>query len=245
MVKNFISYEDDFELRHQFNNIFYAIRQEFLLVNAFADTRLVLSHLDKYKPDIVMMDIQMLDEDDGLVALYQIKQHDSAVKVMMLTMFDNDDKVFNAICLGADGFMLKSDFSAATMPHEVLRKSLRVLLEGGAYLTPAIARKILRLFTEEGIADKINRVKTRFKNLIIQLTNPKKMEIKYKLTKMQLIVLEKIVEGNTTAEIAEILHISENTVNTHIKSIYHVLEVHSRAKAIRKAVEERLVKYKS
>ena len=245
MIKNVIAYEDDFELRHQFDNIFYAIRQEFQLAHSFADAKQVLSHLDKYKPDVVLMDIQMLDEDDGLVALYQIKQHNAQVKVMMLTMFDNDDKVFNAICLGADGYMLKSDFSTAAIPHEAMRKSLRVMFDGGAYLTPTVAKKILRLMTEEGIGEKINRIKTRFKNLITHLTNPDNMEMKYKLTKTQLIVLEKIVEGNTTAEIAELLHVSENTVNTHIKAIYNELEVHSRAKVIRKAIEERLVKFKS
>ena len=67
--------------------------------------------------------------------------------------------------------------------------------------------------------------------------------MKYKLTKTQLLVLEKIVAGDSTAEIAKGMNVTENTVNSHIKAIYTVLEVHSRTKAIRKAVEECLVKF--
>jgi len=83
------------------------------------------------------------------------------IKVMMLTTFDVDDKVFNAICLGADGYMLKTDF-ASQMPHEAMRKSLRTIFEGGAYLTPSVAKRILNLFSDATIADKIKKVSSFF-----------------------------------------------------------------------------------
>jgi DNA-binding NarL/FixJ family response regulator len=244
MIKTIIAYEDDAALRRQFDNIFVAIRQNYRLEGSFADAQDVLHHIEKYQPAGVLMDIQMLEDDDGLVALYQIKRHTPSVKVMMLTMFDNDDKVFNALCLGADGYMLKSEFSSAQMPHEAIRKSLNVIFEGGAYLTPAVAKKILTLISDETIAEKVKKVKNRFQQIITNLTHAKKIDMPYKLTKTQILVLQKIVEGQTTAEIANELDVTENTVNTHIKAIYSELEVHSRAKAIRKAIEERIVEIK-
>ena len=245
MVKKVIAYDDNEELLNQFNSIFYTLRQEFQLEATFTDASHVLVHLDKYKPDVVLMDIQMLKDDDGLVALYEIKQHAKDTKVLMLTMFENNDNVLNAICLSADGYMLKSEFSTKEIPHEALRKSLRVIFEGGAYLTPAIAKKILHLFSDESLTDKIKKVKDRFKAILSSRSNPQEKSTDYKLTKTQGIVLEKIVEGKTTEEIAGEMEVTENTVNTHIKAIFRELEVHSRAKVIRKAIEEKIIELKS
>jgi DNA-binding NarL/FixJ family response regulator len=243
MVKKVIAYDDNVELLNQFNNIFYTLRQEFQLEATFTDAAQVLVHLDQYKPDVVLMDIQMLKDDDGLVALYQIKQQAKDTKVLMLTMFENNDNVLNAICLSADGYMLKSEFSTRDIPHEAMRKSLRVIFEGGAYLTPAIAKKILSLFSDESLMDKIVKVKERFKDILSARNSVKNTD--YKLTKTQMIVLEKIVEGKSTEEIAGEMTVTENTVNTHIKAIFRELEVHSRAKAIRKAIEEKIVDLKA
>jgi DNA-binding NarL/FixJ family response regulator len=245
MVKKVIAYDDNVELLNQFNNIFYTLRQEFQLEATFTDAAQVLVHLDQYKPDVVLMDIQMLKDDDGLVALYQIKQQAKDTKVLMLTMFENNDNVLNAICLSADGYMLKSEFSTRDIPHEAMRKSLRVIFEGGAYLTPAIAKKILSLFSDESLMEKIVKVKERFKNILSARSTGKETKSDYKLTKTQLIVLEKIVQGKSTEEIAGEMTVTENTVNTHIKAIFRELEVHSRAKAIRKAIEEKIVDLKT
>lgn len=244
MAKLVIAYDDNDELRKQFDSIFYTIRKDFQLMATFSDSTNVLSHLEKYKPEAILMDIQMLQDDDGLVALYQIKKYAPEVRVMMLTMFDNNENVLNAICLGADGYMLKSEFSTGHLPHETLRKSLQVIFNGGAYLTPAVAKKILYLFTDESIADKVKKVKERFQQIFVNLYNPQKSNMEYKLTKTQIIVLQKIVEGKTTEEISNELGVSENTTNSHIKAIYRELEVHSRAKVIRKAIEEKIVEFK-
>ena len=245
MIKKVIAYDDNTDLLNQFNSIFYALRQEFQLEATFTDAGQVLVHLDKYKPDVVLMDIQMLKDDDGLVALYQIKQHAQDTKVLMLTMFENNDNVLNAICLSADGYMLKSEFSTRAIPHEAMRKSLNVIFEGGAYLTPAIAKKILSLFSDESLLEKIVKVKERFKDILSARTEGTPKNTPYKLTKTQLIVLQKIVEGKTTEEIAADMTVTDNTVNTHIKAIFRELEVHSRAKAIRKAIEEKIIELKA
>ena len=224
------------------------------LLNQFSDIECICSFesaeaftaaLPHLQADVVLMDIQMLKDDDGLVALYQIKQHAQDTKVLMLTMFENNDNVLNAICLSADGYMLKSEFSTRAIPHEAMRKSLNVIFEGGAYLTPAIAKKILSLFSDESLLEKIVKVKNRFKDILSARTEGNPKNTPYKLTKTQLIVLEKIVEGKTTEEIAAEMTVTENTVNTHIKAIFRELEVHSRAKAIRKAIEEKIVELKA
>jgi DNA-binding NarL/FixJ family response regulator len=137
--------------------------------------------------------------------------------------------------------MLKSDFSTYPFPQEALRKSLNVILDGGAYLTPRVAKQILQLFTRPGIAELIQNVKDRFNDVFRQEINPTKA--KARLTRMQLIVLQELAEGKSTAEIARQLQLKENTINTHIKGIYNILEVNSRTKAIRKAVEKRLIKF--
>ena len=145
----------------------------------------------------------------------------------------------------ASGLMLKSEFSTRDIPHEALRKSLRVIFEGGAYLTPAIAKKILSLFSDASLMDKIVKVKERFKDILTARTAEKEKNTDYKLTKTQFIVLEKIVQGKSTEEIAAEMNVTENTVNTHIKAIFRELEVHSRAKAIRKAIEEKIIHLKA
>ena len=239
MAKAVIAYEDEPALRERLENVFYAIREEFTLLESFPHPIGVLEHIATYKPDIVIMDISMIGEDDGLNALYKIKNADSNIKVMMLTTFDVDEKVFNAICLGADGYMLKTDFSNQHLPHEAMRKSLRIIFDGGAYLTPSVAKRIINLFADRTIAEKINKVRERFQAIF--KNESKHQKSSSGLTRMQSIVLQKITDGNTTAEIARDLDLSENTINSHIKAIYSILEVHSRSKAIKKALEEKWV----
>jgi DNA-binding NarL/FixJ family response regulator len=155
-------------------------------------------------------------------------------------MFDADQKVFNAICLGADGYMLKSDFSSYQLPHEAIRKSLGTIFEGGAYLTPSVAKQILKLFSDLSIADKMKKVKDRFQAIF----RPDSLEANFAasgLTRMQIIVLQKIIDGKTTLQIATEMFLSENTINSHIRAIYATLGVHSRALAIKKAIEQKWV----
>ncbi|HUR31071.1 MAG TPA: response regulator transcription factor, partial [Saprospiraceae bacterium] len=199
------------------------------------------TNVNELKPDLVIMDIQLKNDDDGIFALYKIKVTYPDTKVMMLTTFDQDEKVFNAISLGADGYMLKSDFSSYRAPHEAMRKCLHTIFDGGAYLTPLIAKQILDLFSNHTIADMIHKVRLRFNTLLKNQSNTK--NVRSELTRMQMAVLQKIVEGKSTSEIAQELFLSENTINTHIKNIYSALGVHSRASVIKKAIERKLVKY--
>jgi DNA-binding NarL/FixJ family response regulator len=240
MAKTVIAYEDDPALRKQLESVFYALREEYDLIATFPNPIGITAELNVYKPEIVLMDLQMLEEDDGLVALYKVKQTAPSIKVLVLTMFDADQKVFNAICLGADGYMLKSDFSSYQMPHEAIRRSLKTIFEGGAYLTPSVAKQIMKLFSDLSLADKMKKVKDRFQAIFQKESGGAKYKASG-LTKMQTLVLEKIIDGKTTAQMAKEMELSENTVNSHIKAIYSTLEVHSRALAIRKAIENKWV----
>lgn len=240
MAKIVIAYEDDPALRKQLESVFYALREEYNLIATFPNPIGITAELNLYKPDVVLMDLQMLEEDDGLVALYKIKQTAPSIRVLVLTMFDADQKVFNAICLGADGYMLKSDFSSYQMPHEAIRRSLKTIFEGGAYLTPSVAKQIMKLFSDQSLAEKMKRVKDRFQAIFQKEPGGAKYSASG-LTKMQTLVLEKIIDGKTTAQMAREMELSENTVNSHIKAIYSTLEVHSRALAIRKAIENKWV----
>lgn len=241
MGQTIVLYEDDDVLRTNLENLFYGIRDEFQLLGSFPNADDVLTNVNDLKPDLVIMDIQLKNDDDGIFALYKIKMTYPGTRVMMLTTFDQDEKVFNAISLGAEGYMLKSDLSSYHAPHEAMRKCLRTIFDGGAYLTPAIAKQILDLFSNHTIADMIHNVKSRFNSILKQQSKTK--NVRSGLTRMQMAVLQKIVEGKSTSEIAQELFLSENTINTHIKNIYSALEVHSRASAIKKAIEKKLVKY--
>ena len=240
MARTVIAYEDDPALRKQLESIFYSLKDEFELIATFPNPIGIIAELNLYKPEIVLMDLQMLEEDDGLVALYKIKQTTPSIKVMVLTMFDVDQKVFNAICLGADGYMLKSDFSSYRLPHEAIRQSLKTILEGGAYLTPSVAKQIMKEFSDSSIADKIQKVKDRFQQFFSKPSDKDKLKASG-LTKMQMEVLQGIIDGKTTPQMARQLGLSENTINTHIKAVYISLGVHSRAFAVKKAFENRWI----
>ncbi len=235
-----IAFEDDPALRKQLECIFVSLKEEFKLLATFPDPRGLPTALERHKPDMVLMDLQMLEEDDGLAALYRIKQTHPHIKVLVLTMFDADQKVFNAICLGADGYMLKSDFSSFELPHESMRKSLCMILEGGAYLTPSVAKQIMKLFSDVSIADRIQSVKNRFQDLF-QKGAPPRISLRSGLSKMQINVLYGIIEGKTTSQMATEMSLSENTINSHIKAIYASLGVHSRALAVKKAMENKWI----
>ncbi len=240
MAKSVLIYEDDPSFQNQFRNVFFSIKEEFCLLEAYNNTIGLEEHIRMHHPDIILMDIQMDEDDEGIVALYKIKNLFPHIKVMMLTSFDVDESIFNAMCLGADGYMLKSDFTSSfQLPHETLRKSLRVIFDGGAYMTPSVAKRVLNFFSNPSLPQFITAVKARFSNAFKRKENGSGAEAG--LTKKQLIVLKKLAEGKTAAEIAQEMELTDNTINTHIKGIYSVLEVHNRTSAIKKAIEAKII----
>ncbi|MDQ3017153.1 MAG: response regulator transcription factor [Bacteroidota bacterium] len=240
MSKSVILFDDDPIFRSQLESVFFAIRQDFELIGCFADTSELEKNIHSLQPDVVLMDVQMQDDEEGILGLYMIKHQFPQIKVMMLTSFDLDETIFNAICLGADGYMLKSDFNTSIqIPHEMLRKSLRMMFEGGAYMTPSVAKRVLNLISSPTLAEHISSVKSRFQMFFSRNQGGHKQYAG--LTKKQIEVLKNLALGKMTSEIAQEMHLTENTINTHIKGIYNALEVHNRTSAIKKAIEAKII----
>ena len=166
--------------------------------------------------DLILMDIQM-PEMNGITATEIIKNKHPQIKIIMLTVFDNDENIFNAIRAGADGYLLKE------IDAENLHKSILEVINGGAAMTPSIALKTLNLL----------RNPTEF-------VNTPEIE-KVKLTNRETEVLLQLSKGLNYKHIADNLFISSSTVRKHIENIYKKLQVHNKLEAVQKAKRQNLI----
>lgn len=182
-------------------------------VGQFEDCRDVLRHVAETAPDVVLMDIDM-PHVDGIKGVELIKRHFPQVRVMMQTVFEDEDKVFAAVLAGADGYILKQ-----TTPRRLM-ESLQELTDGGSPMTATVARKVLSLFNKRA-----------------QIPAAKE----FKLSDRELDVLRGLVDGLSYKLIADRLNISGSTVNSHVTSIYRKLHVRSVASAVSVALREGLV----
>ncbi len=185
----------------------------FTCVGAFPNCNELLDDIRKSKPDVVLMDIEMPGMN-GIEAVRVIKDHFPAVKILMETIFEEDEKVFASICNGAEGYLLKN-----TSPSEIL-EAIKELHAGGAPMTPSIASKVLKMFKSQ---------------------NKKSTSEHEELTLREKEVLGYLVEGLSYKLIAEKCFISVETVNGHIRNIYKKLQVHSKGEAITKAIRGKIV----
>jgi DNA-binding NarL/FixJ family response regulator len=172
--------------------------------------------LDKNKNiDMILMDIEM-PVCDGIEATRIVKTKYPQIKIIMLTVFDNDENIFNAIKAGADGYLLKE-----VNPKELYQGILETL-NGGAAMNPSIALKTLKL-----------------------LRNPidfeQKADEEIKLTSREIEVLEQLSKGLNYNVIADNLFLSPSTVRKHIENIYTKLQVHNKLEAIQKAKSNKLI----
>lgn len=163
------------------------------------------------KPDVVLMDIDM-PIADGYFGLRAIRKHSENIQVVMLTVFDSDEHIFEALKLGANGYLLKT-----TPPAQIVEGILNVH-EGGVPMTASIARKVLTFMSQKSI-----------------------QTIDYQLTKREKAVLENLVKGLSYKMIAHQIGTGIDTVRAHIKHIYEKLHVHSQTEAVAKAIHEKLV----
>ena len=166
--------------------------------------------------DLILMDIEM-PVMNGIKATEIIKSKYPQIKIVMITVFDNDDNVFNAIKAGADGYLLKE--TKAEKIHEAIKETL----SGGAVMSPSIALKTLQL-----------------------LKNPKVFESSeateiVELTTREIEVLEQLSKGLKNREIAENLFLSFFTVKKHIENIYRKLQAHNRIEMLQKAKQNKLL----
>jgi DNA-binding NarL/FixJ family response regulator len=182
------------------------------VVGTFANANDAVRAVRSLQPDIVLSDIDM-PGGNGLQGLRAIRAENADVCILMLTVFEDNEHVFQAICDGSNGYLLKST------PPQKLVEAIREALDGGAPLTPSIARKVLHLFAEP------------YKN---------KRDMT-QLTAREHDVLTLLVRGFSYKMIAAELKLSGDTVNTHIKNIYKKLHVNSKSEAVAKALHNRIV----
>jgi DNA-binding NarL/FixJ family response regulator len=161
-------------------------------------------------PTVVLMDIRM-PELDGLEATRRILAADPAARILILTTFDLDEYVYEALRVGASGFVLKDD------PPEQLLTAIRTVAAGNALLSPAITKRVIEQFTK-----------------IPQSTPPREVG---ELTERELDVFRLITRGYSNAEIGRDLYISETTVKTHITHILQKLNLRDRVQAVVLAYE--------
>ncbi|PKP46622.1 MAG: DNA-binding response regulator [Bacteroidetes bacterium HGW-Bacteroidetes-12] len=172
---------------------------------------------DDHNIDVVLMDIQM-PEMDGIKATELIKNRYPQIKIIMLTVFDDDENIFNAIKAGADGYLLKE------ITPDTLHNGICQVLEGGAAMTPSIAAKALNLL--------------RFPE---KITSDKVQVEEISLTKRETEILEQLAKGLNYQLIAENLFISPPTVRKHIENIYKKLQVHNKMEAVQKAMKHNII----
>lgn len=166
--------------------------------------------------DVILMDIDM-PVLNGIEATEIIKNKYPHIKVIMLTVFDNDENIFNAIKAGADGYLLKE------VEPKTLYEGIIDTLNGGAAMNPSIALKTLKLLRNP-----------------IDLDNKKEEEI-IKLSAREIDVLEQLSKGLNYTNIAENLFLSPATVRKHIENIYTKLQVHNKLEAVQKAKKNNLI----
>ena len=207
-----IIFEDNRNLRDGLFNLLES-SSGFICAGAFAHCERVLDNIEETQPDVILMDIEM-PVISGIEAVMMIRERYPDLKILMQTIFEEDEKIFQSICNGAQGYILKN-----TPPGRILN-AIREVYEGGAPMTPTIASKVLRLF------------KTNLSG---------KAGESYGLSTREKEILKCLVEGMSYKMIADTCFISADTVNGHIKNIYKKLQVHSKGEAVAKAIKGKIV----
>lgn len=206
-------FEDNKHLRETF--LFLLNNSEgFTCAGAFADCNELIDDISANPCDVVLMDIEM-PGINGIEATKLLKEKFPQIRILIQTVFFDDDYIFNAICAGASGYILKS-----TTPDGYLQ-AIKDVQEGGSPITPGIAARVIELFKQN-----IPRPDTAKD---------------YNLTTQEKKVLQLLVQGKSYKMIANELFISHETVKSHVGNIYSKLHVHSGTEAVSLAIKQRIV----
>ena len=189
------------------------LSDDMICVGSFPDCSNVLNNIDKSEPDLVMMDIDMPNVN-GIEGVTIIRTKYPHLKILMQTVFEDDEKLFACIRAGADGYILKK-----AQPQELL-DAINEALEGGAPMTPSIARQVLRF---------------------VGSTENKQKSEDFKLTARETEILSLLVQGLSYKMIASRCFVSLPTVNSHVQHIYEKLQVNTAVEAVTKAIGNKIV----
>jgi DNA-binding NarL/FixJ family response regulator len=182
-------------------------------INAFGSGEAALEFIESEElvPDIILLDIG-LPGMSGIELIPELKKLSPSSKIIIITIHDDDENVFNAICAGASGYLLK-DLSSDSIVN-----SISEVMSGGAPMNSHIAKKVLNMFRDQNIKSE-----------------------GYDLSEREKEILSHLIEGLSKKQIADKIFLSHHTVDSHIRNIYAKLEVHSRSSAISKAIKEKLL----
>lgn len=204
-------YEDNDKLRDLLTLLLHNT-PGFKIARAYPDCTNVKSEIVIDKPDVVIMDIDM-PKVSGIEGVLRVKEINVNIKVIMHTVFDDEDKLFACLSNGADGYILKKDSSAQLIP------AIREVVDGGAPMSPGIARKVLNAFHQPVDSSKAN----------------------YHITVREKQILESLAKGFSYRMIGIEYSISPETVKKHLKNIYEKLHVQCGPEAVAKAIRERII----
>lgn len=199
-IKEKLSFFDDISIKHSSLN----------------GSELLVKLEDNHNVDVILMDIEM-PVLNGIETTQLVKQKYPQIKIIMLTAFDNDENIFNAIKAGADGYLLKE------INPKDLYTGIQETFNGGAAMNPSIAFKTLKLLRNP-----------------IDIQNPQDQE-EISLSKREIEVLEQLSKGLSYTSIADNLFLSPSTVRKHIENIYKKLQVHSKIEAVQKAKNRNII----
>ncbi len=212
MEINVALFEDNKKLRDSLEQLINTT-EGMTCTGAFADASKLDFKMQQSRPNVVMMDISM-PGISGIEAVRMIREKYPEVRILMQTVFDDNDKIFAAICAGASGYVLKK-----TPPQKLVEAILETSL-GGAPMTSSVAVKVLQMFRSQARVEK---------NEFIDLSEREKE------------ILALLVQGKSYKAIAATCFISIDTVSTHVRHIYEKLHVHSKSEAVAKAIFRKLV----
>lgn len=206
MAVKLVLFEDNKRLRTSLISLF-KYSSDFLLVGAYENVLDVKKVIKKDLPEVVLLDID-LPEMDGISAIPVIKESDPLISIIMYTQFEDDKKLFDSLCAGADGYILKNT------PPLQLFDAIEEVRSGGVPLSPAVARKVLSFFHAK----------------------KKPSKERYGLTDRESEVLQLLVKGYSLKLISSELHIAFDTTRSHLRNIYTKLHVNCGKEAIAKVL---------
>lgn len=205
-----VIYDDNISRRKMLTELI-SLNTELICIGGFDDCSNVLNEMETLHPDVVLMDIEMPNVN-GIVGVRLIKKNFPEIKVIMQTVFDDDEKIFAAIQAGAEGYILKNTGA------DKLLQSIVEVHSGGAIMTPSVAIKVMKFFNQHN-----------------------QTEINYNLTLKEKEVLIHLSNGLSYKMVANKMDITYNTVNSHVKKIYQKLHVNSIGEAISMAIKNKIV----
>ncbi len=204
-------YEDNNSLRESLGYLIMGTNN-LELCGSYGDCMSVIENTSNQRPDVILMDID-LPQITGIEATIKIKEKFPEINIMMLTVYEEKDKIFEALCAGATGYLLKKT------PSVQIIEAVEDLYNGGSPMSGEIARKVMNFFSKH----QTNKENT------------------YQISEREMDILRCLTNGDSYKMIADHCFISIGTVRTHINSIYKKLQVNSKSEAVIKAMKENIV----